>query len=287
MKKSKCLICGGIINIQEEINICPHCNNEINYDVISKTNKIETLKHDALMYIINNEFNKLLIFVDNNYNNLLLEYYRMYSFISLNKEYDKNKFFNTNLSYKQEELETIINHMIEHQYMFSKEDILFMINKSNKKDKYNRILNKEINEKIKEKELREKLFSLTNIPETKEIDTNQQEGKSYLIIGSLIYISFVLLIFIFTKKDLKYSLFNLSCIIPSIILARGLVKLIGIKQAKLIIGILFFIGLIYILSLPGLVFTKDYNILTHVIGIVKSPIEFFTALAEGMKSYEK
>lgn len=286
MKKTKCLLCGGMIDISNNPTSCPHCQNSINYDLVTKTNKIELLKHDALMYIINNEYNKLLIFIDNNHNNLLLEYYRMYSYISLNKQYDKTKFYNNSLKYTDDELETIINHMIEHQYMFIKEDILQVINKSKNKNKYISILDKQQDEKVKEKELREKLFIKTKIPEAKETDFTKQEGISYIIIGSIIYIAFFLIVLIFTNKDLKYSLLNLLSIIPSILITRGIVRLY-INKNKILFSILIFIGLLFIITLPGLIFSEKYNILTHIIGIIKSPIEFFTILAEGMKSYEE
>ena len=58
MKKTKCLLCGGMIDISNNPTSCPHCQNSINYDLVTKTNKIELLKHDALMYIINNEYNR-------------------------------------------------------------------------------------------------------------------------------------------------------------------------------------------------------------------------------------
>ena len=98
MKKGKCLICGGVISLENEnISKCPICNASINYSLIAKIDKVEQLKHDALMYTINKEYKKLLIFIDNNYNNLLLEYYRMFSNLKLGNKYDKSNFLNSKL----------------------------------------------------------------------------------------------------------------------------------------------------------------------------------------------
>ena len=105
-------------------------------------------------------------------------------------------------------------------------------------------------------------------------------------IKTFIYIAFFLIVLIFTNKDLKYSLLNLLSIIPSILITRGIVRLY-INKNKILFSILIFIGLLFIITLPGLIFSEKYNILTHIIGIIKSPIEFFTILAEGMKSYEE
>ena len=290
MKKIKCLICGEQLKIDNEsLTSCPFCNSKLEYNLSLMKNKIENLKHEALMYIINNEYNKLLIFIDNNQGNLLLEYYRMYSFISLNKRYDKNIFYSMNLSYTNEELDLIILHMLEHKQLFSDEEILLLINKSENKLKYINILNcNKTNEyeKIKEKDIREALFLKTKVPNIKERDIEKEEIKAKIIISTILYIVFFLIVLIFTNKELKYYLFNLLTIIPCIILCGSLPKLF-FKDTGLIIKILFFVVLLFVLTIPSLLFTKDYNIINHIIGLVRSPIDFFEILIEGMKPYEE
>lgn len=290
MKKIKCLICGEQIKIEEQvISNCPYCNTKLEYNLKLSENKIEQLKYEALMYIINKEYKKLLLFIDNNNNNLLLEYYRMFSYICLNKQYDKNLFFSLTLNYTEEELDMIILHMLENKQLFSDDEILLLINKSKNKEKYLDILNcnkASEYEKIKEKDIRETLFSKTKVPNIKEKDKEKEENKAKIIISTILYITFFLMVLIFTKKDLKYYLFNLLTIIPCIILCNSLPKLI-FKDNGLIIRIFFFIILLFVLTIPGLLFTKDYNIINHIIGLVKSPFEFFEILIEGMKPYEE
>ena len=290
MKKGKCLICGGVISLENEnISKCPICNASINYSLIAKTDKVEQLKHDALMYTINKEYKKLLIFIDNNYNNLLLEYYRMFSNFKLGNKYDKSNFLNSKLQFNNLELDIIINHMLENQDVFSDEDILTLINKSNSKDKYISILkiNKDKEyEKTREKDLRELLFSKTQVPVVKEIDRTKEENKLMIVVSLSIYILLFLFVLIFTNKTLKYSLFNLLCIIPSLFLTKPLSLLI-FKNNKLITRIIVFVLTIYLLTIPSLLFTNDYNLINHIIGLIKSPIEFFEVLIERMQPYEK
>lgn len=290
MKKVKCLICGENIIINEEnITTCPQCKNEIDLDLLTKKDKIKTLKHEALTYIINNEYNKVITFIDNNYNSLLLEYYKMFSYISLKKEYNKDLFYNANLNYTSEELYNIIIHMIEHQDMFINEEIMQMIEKSEDKKILLDILNNKLTgeaERIKEQELRILLFNKTVIPQVKPYDRRKREGLAFMIISVIIYIVSFLLVLFFTDQTIKYYLFNVITIFISILLAIGIMKY-KFKKNNIYLTILMVIGLLYVLTLPGLLFSDSYNLLNHHVGLIKSPVELFVTLLEGMEFYEK
>jgi hypothetical protein len=141
-------------------------------------------------------------------------------------------------------------------------------------------------EKTKEKDLRELLFSKTQVPVVKEIDRTKEENKLMIVVSLSIYILLFLFVLIFTNKALKYSLFNLLCIIPSLVLTKPLSLLI-FKNNKLITRIIVFVLTIYLLTIPSLLFTNDYNLINHIIGLIKSPLEFFEVLIERMQPYEK
>lgn len=288
MKKLKCLICGEELYLKDELKACPTCGNVINYTLITKSNKIEVLKHDALIYITNREYNKLLLFIDNNQNNLLLEYYRMFSFLALQKQYDKTKFYSFTLNYSQEELDTIILHMIEHNYMFDIEDIKKTIEKSNCSTKYLNLLmtiNNE-NEKVKEKDLREQLFTKTKVITAKEKDNFKANSITLIIFGGILHVLIYFFVGLFSRPEIQYSFITMLCILPSVMTAIGVARLLKVHDSVILI-ILMTIGCTYILSLPGLFFSNDYTILNHHIGVLKAPFEFFKTLMEGMKEYEK
>lgn len=290
MNKVKCLVCGEQIKItNDNISNCPCCNSSIAYELSLENDRTKQLKHEALIYIINKEYKKLLLFIDNNYNNLLLEYYRMFSFLSLDKEYNKDLFYSLKLEYTDEELDTIILHMLENKQLFSDDEILLLVNKTKNNEKFLDILNSNRTsdyEKTKEKDLREKLFSKTIVPIIKEKNKTKEENITLTILGIGIYILSFLIVLIFTKNELKYSFFNLLTIIPCIILCNSLPKLF-LKDNRVLIKVALFVLLLFVLTIPSLLFTNDYNILNHIIGVLKSPLEFFETLIEGMNPYEE
>lgn len=288
MKTNKCYICGNNIDIESTL-ICPYCQTNLDKDIILKTNKIKTLKQEMMIYFINKEYSKIIIFLDNTYNSLLLEYFKYYSYIKLNKPYITKLFDNT-LSYSEDELDYIINNILENMNVFNKRDILNLISKSHNKDYYINIINNPIvYSKNKETELRKKLFPLTTIPEIEPYDSTKQEGIAFIILSIITYILLALLIIIFASKEMKYYMFNILYIIPSMLLTSGIIKIIPqngiiktkqnnklIKLLPSIITILLFILILYISTLPSFLIYKDVKvtfIFDHFKELITTPIE--------------
>lgn len=292
MKQNKCYICGNNIDLEKN-QTCPFCLTSLDKDIILKTDKVKTLKHNMMIYFINKEYSKIIVFLDNNYNSLLLEYFKSYSYIQLNKPYT-TKLYNDDLLYTEDELDYIINNILENTNIFNNTDILKLISKSKNKDYYLNILNNPtIYSKHKETILRIKLFPLTTIPETKQYDSTKQEGIALIILSGIAYILIALLIIIFTSKDMQYYMFNILYIIPSICLTCGIIKIIPLKQlfknkylSSLII-ILLFIFILYLSTLPSFLIYNDVKItfiFDHFMGIITTPIEIIKQLPNESES---
>lgn len=288
MKTNKCYICGNNIDAESSL-ICPYCHTNLDGDILFKKNKLKTLKQEMLIYFINKEYSKIIIFLDNTHDSLLLEYFKNYSCIKLNKIY-KTTLYNNDLLYIEDELDYIINNMLENKDIFNKQDILKLISKSNNKDYYlNMLNNPNLYSKHKEIELRKKLFPLTTIPEIKQYDSTKQEGIAFIILSIITYILLALLIIIFASKEMKYYMFDILYIIPSMLLTSGITRVIPfsvvnktkqnnklIKLLPSIITILLFILILYISTLPSFLIYNDVKVtfvFDHFKGLITTPIE--------------
>lgn len=293
MKTNKCYICGNNIDAESSL-ICPYCHTNLDSDILLKTNKLKTLKQEMLIYFINKEYSKIIIFLDNTHDSLLLEYFKNYSCIKLNK-INKTTLYNNDLIYTEDELDYVINNMLENKDVFNKQDILKLISKSNNKDYYlNRLNNPSLYSKNKENEIRKKLFSLTTIPEVEQYDSTKQEGIAFIILSIITYILIALLIIIFSSKEMKYYMFNILYIIPSVILTSGITRVIPydriiknkednklIKFVKPLFTILLFIIVFYLSTLPSFLMFNDVKItfiFDHFKGMLTTPIEIFKQL---------
>lgn len=278
--KSKCYICGNKIDIEKN-RVCPFCQTNLDIDIVSKSNKIKLLKYEMLIYFTNHEFNKIILFLNNTYNSMLLEYFKLFSYKSLNKQYETSLFIDK-YDYSDEELHFIINHALENTNIFNVEDIEYLISLSKTKDIYiSRLNNNEENTKIKEKELRDILFSLTTIPDQEPFDSTKREGVAFVILASIIYITFILFILIFTSSEQKYYAFNISFIIPSFILTIGIKR---IKKYNMIISLILFILILYVSTLIPFFIYNNVEItflLDHFLGLLTSPLQLFKDIITG------
>lgn len=308
MKKYKCPICGdNTLPLDDKNNYCNNCLSVIDLELINKSNKIKVLKNNILIYLTNREYNKAITFLSDTYNNLLLEYYKLFSYTCINKEYDINKLYNEQLEYTQEELDIIINHIFENYKLLSFIDISYFISKCDNKNKYLDILNNINNhesDKIKEKEFREILFHKTKVPFASKYDSRKREGFSLLIIALILNVVFnvlVVIISLILKNSLggwnsKISLYLgiVGSYVPCIPFTKGLTKLI-FKKNNLLISLLFYIGSVYIYtfmfdltmtSLINSISLEDFSIkflIDHFINIINSPIKLIMELVKNME----
>lgn len=294
MKKIMCPICGDNTQpFNNDSNYCSNCNSVIDLDLINKTNKIKVLKNKTLIYVINREFNKAITFLTDTYNNLLLEYYKAYCYISLNKEYDINNLYNEQLEYTEEELDILINHIFENYDSLKEINIIYFIKKTNNENKYLTILNNINNhnqDKVYEKDFREILFHKTFVPTINTYNSRKREGFSFLLIGFIfniinILIGFILL-FQIIKCNIKivYPLMILLNYIPSIIIVVGASKLI-LKNKNLFISILLFIVTIYINTFGFTLITQGLSLtlfMDHFLSLFTSPFIFIFELVKSM-----
>ncbi len=280
MKKYKCIICGNIINLNNDKNItCEKCNTNYEYSFITKENKIKVLQKNIELLIINQEYNKANIYLDNTHNNILLEYYKVFVNRNLNKKYDDNKLFDFNYDYTNDELDVLLKHMIEHSYVFTNTEIEKLIQKSSNLDYYimmlSNINNSKFDKTIKEKELREKLFNKVNIIKMDKEDNRKKDGVYISLFSVALLIIFFAFIALFGNINIKYELINISFIIPCIILTIGLSKVLMKKDNKYI-SILMFILLYYALTIPGFLMFDNIEtnfFVDHFMGIIKSLFE--------------
>lgn len=284
MKKYKCTICGGEVTVKDDIYTCINCKTIQDKDILFKENPLKLKQLKAKNNILNREFKKNIDLLDDTNDNLLLEYYKLYSYKALNKDYDESNFYNFNKSYTSEELDIVILHMLEHNMFFSNEDIELLINKSQNKEKYIKILNNIYNtenEKTIEKDLRELLFPKTIIPQAKKKNKRKADGKRLLILSLVLFILFIGITLIFINDEIKYEIMNISLIIPSYVLVKSLSKFIFKKDnIYILIGmfIVIYFDISFILSL--FVTNFDTNIISHFMGIIKTPYELIKAMAE-------
>jgi hypothetical protein len=211
----------------------------------------------------------------------------MYSFKVLNQEYDELSFFNSEFKYSNDDLDRVINHMIEHIGMFSKENVLLMVQKSENKDKYIEAINNigSFNEKVKEKDLRDLLFSKTFIPVKQKNKTRKQEGSALFLLSMILYVLFIVIVLLMMDKDIKYQMMNIVLLIPSFILTKGLSKLL-LKKDNFIYLIISFMVLYYITTLICSFMCKNYEsnvFVEHFLGIINTPIDLFKSLFERME----
>lgn len=283
MKKYKCTICGGEVTVKDDIYTCLNCRTIQDKDILFKTNPLKLKQLKAKNNILNREFKKNIALLDDTDNNLILEYYKLYSYKALNKEYDDSNFYHFNKPYTSEELDIVILHMLEHNIFFTEENIDLLINKSQNKEKYIKIKNNIYNndlEKTIEKDLRELLFSKTIIPQAKKKNKRKADGKRLLILSLVLFILFIGITLIFINDEIKYEIMNLGLIIPSYILVKSLSKFI-FKKDNIYILIAMFIVTYYIISLMLSLFitTFDTNIIVgHFMGIIKTPYELAKAI---------
>ena len=211
---------------------------------------------------INNlEFRNNISLLEDTENELLLEYYKMYSYKCILKDYNEDFFFNSNFKYTNEELDEVILHILEHHKLYSISNINKIIDKSNKKSKYLEILNSintDIYQKPIENDLRNLLFNNVSIPKTQEYNANREEGKSYLFLSIVLYIAFIAIVLLFCAKDIRNPMMNAALIVPSIVLSKGLCKLI-LKKKNLAFTLLMFIVSIYLTTFIY------YNIFSSII----------------------
>lgn len=283
MKKYQCLVCG--FDIYEHQEKCSNCNTIIDMDIITKTDNIKTLKYNAKTNINNLEFKNNIQLLENTLNELLLEYYKMYSYKCLLKSYNEDTFFNNNFKYLNEELDEVILHILEHHKLYSIENIKKIIDKSNKKSKYLSILN-DINsntyQKPIENDLRNLLFNNVSIPKTKEYNANKEEGKSYLFLSIVLYIVFIAIVLLFCAADIRNPMMNAALIIPSIVLSKGLCKLI-LKKKNLAFTLLMFIVSIYLTTFIYYLIVNGFEgnfFINHIKSLFNTFSDIFKTLIE-------
>ena len=177
--------------------------------------------------------------------------------------------------------------MIEFIKLYSFDFITKFIDKYNyKADYFKKILSltKKSDQKLVEKDLREKLFNTTVILESKKMSKNKEEGKSILLLGIILFIIFTIIVYISSDKELKYSMLNISAIIPCFVISKGLNLLIT-KKKNMIITIILFVLIFYFLTL---LVTIPYNphetniFVDHLKGIGLSPYDLLKTIMERM-----
>lgn len=287
MKNYKCLVCGNVILNFNETNICPHCNCEIHKDIILKTNPIKVLKYKVFINCLNNDFNKNILLLENTYNNLYLEYFKMFTFKILNKQYDENIFFSNKYEYTEEELDFVINHMIEKRKIFNNENVYNYINNIPNNEKYLKILNNinNINEKIKEKDLRTLLFDKTVIPVQSKYESRKKEGKAFLAVSCILYVLLIVIVLLMFDKSIKYQMMNIVLLLPSYILTTSISK-IFFKKDKIYINLLIFIFVFYFSTLicSFMCTNHDTNfIISHFNGLINTPADLIESLMNTME----
>lgn len=283
MKKYQCLVCG--FDIYEHQERCTNCNTVIDMDIITKTNKIKTLKYTVKTNINNLEFRNNISLPEDTENELLLEYYKMYSYKCILKDYNEDFFFNSNFKYTNEELDEVILHILEHHKLYSISNINKIIDKSNKKNKYLEILNSintDIYQKPIENDLRNLLFNHVSIPKTQEYNANREEGKSYLFLSIVLYIAFIAIVLLFCAKDIRNPMMNAALIVPSIVLSKGLCKLI-LKKKNLAFTLLMFIVSIYLTTFIYYIFANGFEgnfFVNHIKSLFSTFGDIFKVLIE-------
>lgn len=283
MKKYQCLVCG--FDIYEHQEKCSNCNTVIDMDIITKTNKIKTLKYTVKTNINNLEFRNNISLLEDTENELLLEYYKMYSYKCILKDYNEDFFFNSNFKYTNEELDEVILHILEHHKLYSISNINKIIDKSNKKSKYLEILNSintDIYQKPIENDLRNLLFNNVSIPKTQEYNANREEGKSYLFLSIVLYIAFIAIVLLFCAKDIRNPMMNAALIVPSIVLSKGLCKLI-LKKKNLAFTLLMFIVSIYLTTFIYYIFANGFEgnfFFNHIKSLFSTFGDIFRVLIE-------
>lgn len=283
MKKYQCLVCGWDIN---EIDTkCPNCNNKIDMDIITKSDNIKVMKYNSKMNILNFEFKNNITLLQNTENELLLEYYKMYSYKNLNKEYDESIFFDKSYKYTNEELDEVILHILEHYKLYNINNINKIIDKSNNKNKYLDILNSinnDIYQKPIENDLRNLLFNKVVIPNTKPYDSKIEDGKSYIKISILLYVVFIAIVLLFSGSDIRNQMMNLAFIIPAITLSKAISKLI-LKKKNIFITILLFIGILYITTFIYYIIINGFStsmFIDHIKSLFNTPKDLIKVLIE-------
>ena len=289
MKKYQCPICGKMTEIDETIKKCNNCNTLINKELLNDETGEKKVKLGIAINALNRDFKTILTKTETLKNDLYIEYYKMYASKCLELNYEEDDFFNHIIDISLDEQKTIILHMLEHIDIYNNKKVEEFINKTENNEYYLDILNtiKTLeSEKIIEKEIRETHFSKTIIPYTKQIDNNKTEGKAFILLSCLLYVVFILIVLIFTDKDIKYQMFNISFIIPSLILLSGINKLL-IKKKNIIISILLFIVIYYVSTLLITIpyQKQEINIFVdHFLGIINTPIDLLMILGERMSS---
>jgi len=234
IQNKQCLICGR--KLKRLSGQCKNCKSEINTALYSKNNELEIKKYRAKINAINCEFERNVSLLEYTNNELILEYYKMYSYKLLNKEYDENIFFDNNYKYTFKELDTVILHILEHNYLYNISNIEKIIDLSNNKDKYFELLNKIQNKEdeiSKEKQLYNNLINNIEIPKQKKFNATFEEGKSFIWFAILVFIIELCLVF-FTKIRYFFAL-----IPTAILLSMGLTRLI-IRRKSFWFGLLMF-----------------------------------------------
>lgn len=288
MKKNICPICGVEVFVSnEETTICENCFTKLDNELILKTDKLKLDKFNVNLYALNCQYHKILETVNESCNDLFLQYYKIFALLSLKKEYDYNLLLNNDYNYNNQDLEKIILHMIEFIKLYSFDFITKFIDKYNYKvDYFKKILSltKKSDQKLVEKDLREKLFNTTVILESKKMSKNKEEGKSILLLGIILFIIFTIIVYISSDKELKYSMLNISAIIPCFVISKGLNLLIT-KKKNIIITIILFALIFYFLTL---LITIPYNpqesniFVDHLKGIGLSPYDLLKTIMERM-----
>ena len=283
MKKYQCLVCGW--NINETDTKCPNCNNEIDMDIITKSDNIKVMKYNSKMNILNFEFKNNITLLQNTENELLLEYYKMYSYKNLNKEYDESIFFDKSYKYTNEELDEVILHILEHYKLYNINNINKIIDKSKNKNKHLDILNSINNESYQkpiENDLRNLLFNKVVIPNTKPYDPKIEDGKSYIKISILLYVVFIAIVLLFSGSDIRNQMMNLAFIIPGITLSKAISKLI-LKKKNIFITILLFIGILYVTTFIYYIIVNGFStsmFIDHIKSLFNTPKDLIEILIE-------
>jgi len=292
MKKYKCLVCGWDINDLD--NKCPNCNSNIDMDIITNTAKIKTLKYNSKLNIMNFNYKSNIILLQDTNNELLLEYYKMFSYKLLNKQYDESEFFDKQYKYTNEELDEVILHILEHRKLYSLDNINKIIDKSNTKNKYLDILqsiNSPNYQKPIENDLRNLLFNQVSIPKTKAYDSSLEEGKSYILLSITLYIIFIAVVLLFSGSDIRNQVMNLALIIPGITLSKALIKIIykynikykNNKIISFIFTILIFLGIYYITTFIYYIIVNGFSssmFLDHIKSLFNTPSDLIEILIE-------
>ena len=283
MKKYQCLVCGFDIN-ESDVK-CSNCNSIIDMDIITSKDPIKTIKHTIKINCLNSEYKKNISLLEKTDNELLLEYYKMFSYKMLNKTYNEDNFFTSDFKYQDEELDEVISHILEHNFIYNNSNIELIINKSKHKNKYLDILNS-INsdeyQKPKENDLRTLLFNEVKIPQTKEYNATFEEGKSYITLSIILYIIFIAVVLLFVPSDLRNQVMNLALIVPGITLSKALSKIIYKKKTPINTFIIFIL-ILYVTTLLYYIISNGFSgnmFVDHIKSLINTPSDFIKILIE-------